>query len=102
MRAAGLEVFMEDEDGEFSWPRVAARCEYSAPYRFGDEVEVATTITKLSERSVTYHHEFRLAGKPVARGEITTVCCALGEDGTIRSRAMPSEVSERLAPFVAT
>jgi len=95
----GLAVMMEDEQGAFSWPRVAARCDYSAPLRFGEEVVIATTIGKLGERSITYHHEFLLNGKSVGSGEITTVCCGMGEDGSIRSRPIPDFVREKLQPY---
>src|SRR3954471_15118851 len=57
------------------WPRVAAKCEYLAPARFAEELEVGLTIVNKGTTSLTFRFEIRNGDVPVARGEITTVCC---------------------------
>lgn len=101
IRHLGLGVMMEDDHGKFSWPRVSAKCDFSAPLRFGEHVDIAISITKLGSRSITYSHEFLLDGRRVALGEITTVCCEMADDGSIRSREIPEFVREKLGPYVA-
>ncbi len=101
IRHLGLAVMMEDEEGAFSWPRVSASCDYKAPIRFGDDVDVVTTISKLGGRSVHYAHEFVKDGQTIASGQIAVVCCGMGDDGSIRSRAIPDFVREKLQPYVS-
>ena len=87
-RAQGLGVIHKDNDVEISWPRVATKCEYRAPARFEQELEVALTVAHVGGRSVTYNIEFRRDGKRIAAGSTTAVCCADGEDG-FRPVAIP-------------
>lgn len=77
-------------------PRVAARCEYLQPARFGDEVEIRVRVAKIGTKSVTYRHEFRINANTIARGEITAVWCTKLEDGTIESLAIPAHVRDQL------
>ena len=100
IRHLGLSVMMEDEAGTFSWPRVSAKCDFTAPLRFSEDVDIVTSIAKLSSRSITYTHDFVQGGKRVAAGEIITVCCEMGNDGSIRSRAIPDFVREKVQPYV--
>lgn len=101
IRDLGLGVMMEDESGKFSWPRVSANCDYTAPLRFGEDVDVLITISKLGRRSVTYSHQFVQDGKEVANGQVTAVCCEMVPDGSIRSRDIPDFVREKFQPYVS-
>jgi acyl-CoA thioester hydrolase len=85
------------------WPRVRARCDYHAPLRFGDTVEVHLYVKEIRIRAINYFFRFRkLAGdradaEPVARGELTTVCATLDPTtGQIVSVPIPPEVLARL------
>ena len=68
-RAQGLGVIYKDNDVEISWPRVATKCEYRAPARFEQELELALTVAHVGGRSVTYDVEFRgrLSQAPAVR-----------------------------------
>ncbi|MBI3884485.1 MAG: acyl-CoA thioesterase [Opitutae bacterium] len=62
------------------WPRVNVSCEYRAPFRYGDTVEVRLLVKEVRTRAVVYVFQFRriVRGRPAAlvaaRGEITAVC----------------------------
>jgi len=101
LRSVGLSVVARDEAGEISWPRVAARCEFSAAARFEDVLEIEVRIARLGERSVTYAHQFLRRGQLLASGEITSVCCRIREGPQPQPQSMPipPAFAEKLRPF---
>jgi acyl-CoA thioester hydrolase len=75
------------------WPRVAARCEYIAAVRFSEELEVDLIEVRKGTTSLTFLFDIRSQGEPVARGEITTVCCETGERGALHPIPIPLALS---------
>src|SRR5215467_10053553 len=67
---------MEMEDGVML-AVAEARCRYSFPARFDDEVVVETWVAAASPRMVTFAYEMRLAtdGKKLAAGETRHIFC---------------------------
>ena len=94
-RSIGLSVITTDGGRRISWPRVAASCEYLAPVRFEQEIELAFRIDKISDQSITYEVEFRCHGKPVAMGKTTAVCCTMAED-KFKAVAIPESIRSKL------
>src|SRR5687768_14149492 len=94
-RSVGLSVSMQHDGMHIGWPRVSAACEYFAPARFEDEVELRMTITKLGEKSMSYEVEFRCDGKKLAVGKTTSVCCQITGEG-MKSVAIPGEIRSKL------
>ena len=92
LRSLGLSVIMHDPSGTLGWPRVAANCQYQAPVRFEDVLDVQLSIRRIGEKSVTYAFHFTHAGRAIAHGEITAVCCRVPPDGVPRSIAIPAEI----------
>lgn len=80
-RSKGSSVMTTDAEREIGWPRVATSCDYFAPARFEEEIELAMTVAKVGDRSVTYEVEFRRDGRRLALGRTTAVCCAMSEAG---------------------
>lgn len=97
LRSRGLSVMMRDEQGVISWPRVAATCQYRSAARFEDLLEVEMRIARLGAKSVTWGFRFSLAGKEVATGEMSAVCCRLKADGTPRSIPIPEEIRRKIS-----
>ena len=73
LRSVELKVVTSDGAREISWPRVATSCEYFAPCRFDDVVDLAVTLLSVGDRAVTYEIEFRLGDKRIAAGKATAV-----------------------------
>lgn len=96
LRSLGLSVLMRDEQGPISWPRVSAHCDFRSAVRFEDELTIEVSIEKLGLTSATYQFAFACRGKPVATGNMTSVCCRLNADGTIRSIPIPDDIRARL------
>ena len=91
----GTSVSLELEGQEIGWPRVAARCEYRSPARFGDELEIRVRVSRKGTSSMTYGFDFRVGEREVAHGEMTSVCCVLRPDGP-RSIPIPESIADRL------
>ena len=97
LRSCGLSVVSEDKAGELGWPRVSIQCDFSAPVRFEDQVDIELTVERLGEKSITYAFDFTLDGVPAASGQLTTVCCRRTEAGGIESVAIPAWFREKLS-----
>jgi acyl-CoA thioester hydrolase len=82
LRKCGVPVFDPEKGG---WPRVKVSCDYRAPLRFQDRVEVRLTLAKIGETSVVWKFDVaRMGGEIVASGEMITVRVnASGEAETI-------------------
>ena len=94
-RSLGLSVAMEHEGVQIGWPRVSASCEYLAPARFEDELELRLWVTRVGQKSLNYEVEFMCREKRIARGRISSVCCRLGPGG-MESMAIPAALREKL------
>ncbi len=100
LRHLGLSVLVFDEHGPISWPRVNAQCDYRGAVRFEDVVEVTLRIARLGAKSVTYRFDMTHAGRDVAQGNITAVCCRLISGGPPQSLPIPADIAAKLKPFV--
>lgn len=91
------------------WPRAAVRCDYLAPLRFNDRVQVRLLVKEVRTKAAVLAFEFRkLSGDVaeaglVARGEMVAVCVTSGSDGAFAARPIPEEVRAQLqvAPSTA-
>jgi acyl-CoA thioesterase FadM len=83
-----------------SWPRVAATAQYTGPVRFEDELEIEIYISRLGTSSITYQHTFSVAGKPVASGSITTVCCKIIPTQAPATLEIPTELRTQLESYL--
>jgi 4-hydroxybenzoyl-CoA thioesterase/acyl-CoA thioester hydrolase len=83
--------------GKLSWPRVAAECQYSGSARFEDQLEIELHVAQLGTSSVTYRFHFRVAGREIATGSLTTVCCKILPDHPPVSLPIPEHLRQLLA-----
>jgi YbgC/YbaW family acyl-CoA thioester hydrolase len=80
-RSLGLSVMVQDGVTNMSWPRVAASCEYLGPACFEDVVTLNLRVARVGATSFTYEIDFIVAGKPIAKGKLTSVCCQVTPTG---------------------
>ncbi len=78
------------------WPRVNASCEYRAPLRFNDVVEVKLFVKKISKRSVCYVFQFFKGAQLCAQGEIFAVCVTANEKGVMQAQLIPESMRSQL------
>jgi acyl-CoA thioester hydrolase len=85
LRSLGVGPGASEPDAEghraFLWPRVSVSCDYLAPARYGDELDVHLAVERMGASSLTYAFDIRCSGTPVARGRMTTVHCVAVGDG---------------------
>lgn len=96
LRHLGLNVFMEVDGRQISWPRVAAACDYHAPALFEDLLDVTVSVADLAERSVTYAFTIQREGTRLATGRMTCVCCHVRPGEPPRSIPIPEGIAEKL------
>lgn len=94
-RSMGVSPITHSAGGETSWPRVATSCEYFAPVRFDDELELALKVVNIGDRSVTYEVEFRCDGRRIALGRMTAVYCTI-DHGGFQPASIPEPLRSRL------
>jgi YbgC/YbaW family acyl-CoA thioester hydrolase len=95
LAALGVSVAMEHEGRRIGWPRVSVSCEYQAPARFGDILDIQLRVLAKGDRSMTYGFRFTHDGRQIATGKVTSVCCAL-DDGRIRAIPIPSIIADQI------
>jgi len=100
LRHLGLSVMSADEHGPFTFPRVATRCDYQRAVKFEDVLSIEVSIVRLGQKSITFEFNFTLDGRPIATGQITTVCCRFSPDGTPASISIPTWMAEKLSQVV--
>jgi YbgC/YbaW family acyl-CoA thioester hydrolase len=107
-RSLGLPLFEECDGRMIGWPRVRSRCDYHAPLRFNDTVEVHLFVKEIRVRALNFFFRFRKRRpdgslEAVARGELTTVCATLDPvTQAIISLPIPPVVLERLEAAAKT
>lgn len=62
-----------------AWPRVHVECDYTAPAKAGDSLNVCLSPAKLGHSSILWAFAITCGGRDVAAGSIKTV--RLDEDG---------------------
>jgi acyl-CoA thioester hydrolase len=100
LRSTGFSINSTFEGQTLSFPRVAVACEFRSPARCEDLLDIAIRISRLGKKSVTYEFTFTHAGRDVAQGEITAVCCRVDPGRPLESVAIPSVLVEKLKQYV--
>ncbi len=80
-RSMGLSIMTRHDGRDIGWPRVHASCEYFAPVRFEDEVDIRLRLMSLGEKTMTYEATFHHGDRKVARGRVKAVCCEVTGHG---------------------
>jgi 4-hydroxybenzoyl-CoA thioesterase/acyl-CoA thioester hydrolase len=96
LRSIGLSVYTEIEGAAISFPRVAASCQYVAPVRCENVLDIEVFVQRVGAKSVTYSFRFSRTGKEVASGEMTSVCCRVEHGQPPVSIPIPDEFAEKL------
>lgn len=96
LRARSLSVAWDRAGERYGFPRVSVACDFVRPARFEDVLTIAVTVEKVGTKSVSYRHDFTLAGEPVATGRITAVFCRKGQHGELESADIPPDVRAAL------
>ena len=96
LRSRGLSVTMPWDGEHIGLPRVSATCDFFKPIRFDEEFEVAVTIERLGNKSVTYGFEFTRGSEVLAKGKVTSVCCRVGPHNELEPIPIPARYRAKL------
>ena len=99
LRSVGLSVKMSWEGRTIGFPRVAAACDYLKPARFQDLLEVVAAVERIGTKSVTYGFEFRRGGEVLARGKVTSACCAVLGENEFQAMEIPPEYRAKIERY---
>jgi acyl-CoA thioester hydrolase len=90
-------MFRNQQEG-FGLPVVGASCDFRRPVTYGEELILAVSVVKMSNRALTFGFRFHRPGTEelVAEGQATIV--AIGPDWL--SRALPDRLREGVGPFI--
>ena len=97
LRELRLSVVTQDERGTISWPRVSSHCDFQRPARFEDVLDIKVHLIRLGTKSVTYGFTFTNEEKPIATGEMTSVCCLVSSDVLPIPVLIPAAFAEKLS-----
>ena len=93
LESLGTSVDRVIDGRHVGWPRVQASCAYDSPARFGDTLDIVVRVVRRGRTSMRYAFEFQANGKPIARGEMTSVCCELEPGREIRPIPIPEPLA---------
>ena len=100
-RSLGFTIHGPEEAGTIGWPRVSASCDFRAPLRFEEEVEIHLLVAEVRARSIRYQFIFRKVadGTEVARGAIAAVCAAVDKTaGKLAPVPIPDRIRAQITP----
>lgn len=84
-----------------TWPRVRCECEFLAPARFEDVIEIRLAVERLGTKSVSYLHEMRIDERLIARGRIVAVC-SIHAQGKLKGFPIPPAIHQALSAYLLT
>lgn len=97
LRSLGFSVNGTIEGRHYGWPRVHASCDYRAPVKFEDDLQIHVLVERKKPRVIEYLHAIKRgahADAPVvAVGRMIAVCAAVAADGAFQATAIPAPLA---------
>jgi acyl-CoA thioester hydrolase len=105
-RSLGHSIHDDYAGVHIGWPRVNAACDFLAPLKFEETVEIQLIVAEVRNRSIRYAVRFwkvdGVARTEVARGTMTSVCAALDKvKGGLAATPIPEELRQLIQPAPA-
>lgn len=99
-RSLGFSIVTDQTEPPVGWPRVHAMCDFKAPLRFEDEVEIHLLVSEKKSKALGYVFKFRkLNASPpelVARGSVTVVCVRREAGGAMSACNIPAVIASKI------
>ena len=99
-RSLGFSIVTTQTEPHVGWPRVHASCDYNAPLRFEDEVEIHLLVQEKKTKALSYQFRFNKLNGPapleVARGRLTVVCVTKDVDGKMSATHIPGDLGDKI------
>jgi len=100
-RSLGFTIHEHGPGATTGWPRVSATCDYRAPLRFEEEVEIHLLVAEVRTRSIRYEFIFckTESGTEVARGQLSAVCATVEKaTGKLVPIPIPDAIRAAITP----
>ena len=96
LRHLGLppETIFRNREEKFGLPIVAADCRFLKPARYGEMLEMETSIKELKEKAIIFQFSFYRPPDTDILAEGTATCVAI--DHTWKARALPEILAEKI------
>jgi len=98
-RSMGFSIHQTEDGATIGWPRVSVSCDYRAPLKFEDDVEIHLLVSEVRARSIRYQFIFRkpIDGIEVAHGTIAAVCATVDKTtGKLIPMLIPERIREKI------
>jgi len=102
LRSLGMSIYAKGKGGLISYPRVAVSCEYHAPAKCEEVLEIEVAVQRVGTKSVTYGFAFQHDGQAIATGKITCVCCRIEEGTGPVAMPIPDDIANKLRALAAS
>jgi len=96
LRRLGLapESIFRNREEKFGLPIVAADCRFLKPARYGEMLEMETSIKEVKEKAIVFQFRFYRPPDTTLLAEGTATCVAI--DHTWKARALPEVLAEKI------
>jgi acyl-CoA thioester hydrolase len=96
LRSLGLppETIFRNKEEKFGLPIVAADCRFLAPARYGEMLEMHTSIREMKEKAIVFQFQFFRPPETNLIAEGSATCVAI--DHTWKARVLPGPLVEKL------
>ena len=88
------ETIFRNREEKFGLPIVAADCRFLKPARYGEMLEMETSIKELKEKAIVFQFSFYRPPDTGLLAEGTATCVAI--DHTWKARALPDVLAEKI------
>jgi acyl-CoA thioester hydrolase len=88
------ETIFRNREEKFGLPIVAADCRFLKPARYGEMLEMETSIKELKEKAIVFQFSFYRPPDTGLLAEGTATCVAI--DHTWKARALPEILAEKI------
>ena len=96
LNAVGASVAVFHDGVHIGWPRVAVSVEYHSPARFDDVLDIHVRVLRKGTKSMTYGFRFTRDDQKIATGEMSSVCCVLESEETVRAIPIPPFIADNI------
>jgi acyl-CoA thioester hydrolase len=88
------DTFFRNQEEKFGMPKVAADCRFFVPARYGDLLEMHTSVKEMKEKSLAFEFKFYPPGETrlMAEGSVSFVCI----DHKWKARPLPEFIVEKI------
>ena len=91
----GFSALREQFDS-VGFPLVSAKADFLLPSRVADILNIESTVSSISRKTLQIEHIIRIENKDIVRGKETRILGMIGDSGQLQAAIIPNEIRTRL------